>query len=1806
MEKAMSRISISLLLALVLIIGCSIGNRVGIESISPQGEVEKLTSLKIEFDKPLAPVDKQNIWLDEQYIEFQPKLSGKFKWLSASILVFSPDASLEPMQKYKGKISDKVLFGTNLSADFDEIEFASPSFKPLEVELYWTMLPHKNFTASVQADISFTYPVSADQLRKYLKVIHDGNDVQYSISTNGSSDILSINLGEVKQTEKEQNFSFIIKEGLMSTLGKQATGEEIKFEKELPPITELEIRDATAGFDGLNGWIEVRTSQKIDEDALSRFVFTEPVKILSHYVSDNSFRLETELTPDRLVTLKIKKGLPGLYGGELKEDYEQVLSMVEITPSINFTDRTGKYLMLSGQKNLEISAVNLSSVEVEVSQIFKNNITHFANSIYDEGFEDYGYDYNPYYYVGNYGKSLYKKQIDINTSQNWIEKFTINLDSAIKLKQKGIYVVTVTSADDLWLQDAKVVAITDLAIIAKMSQSGLMVFVNSIESTEPVEGVEINLISTNNQTLLTGKTDNDGVLQFKDIRAIIGDFVPKVITAEKGDDFNYISLTETQIDKSRFDVGGMNEISDSYTAFIYSERNLYRPGETVHLSSIVRNDKIELTNQIPVITRITSPTGKIFDEYKTVLNDEGSFELAVRLPTFAQTGEYTASILTGTDEPIGFYKFSVEEFIPDKIRVNLKTGSEFARPGQSVNVDIDAEFLFGAKAAGLRYEANIQIKPVSFKSKTFPSHNFNNSPAEPITITDFMEGMTDGNGWGQVVYTIPADLPDGSYTADFYITVTDITGRPVNRYANIKVFPQDFYIGIKSPGYYFSTNSPISFNIATVDMNDKPFRNARVVAKLVRFEWQTILKKSYEDKHFYSSEEKEIVEWEKTVNISGGEENLKVIATKSGKHELRISQEGAISYQRYQFYSYSWASSSISSFQVDKEGRIDILTDKKSYEPGDRAKILFTTPFAGRMLVTIERNGIYDYRYIDVEKRSAQLDLPITESYLPNVYVTATLFRKHGTDLNTPFFVGHGFAPIVVEKKKNKLSVAINAPKKIKPNSRQYIEVRTNSEKDIYVTLALVDEGILQLKNYRSPDPYSYMYARRSLKVESYDLYKLLLPEIISSSTGGGDEAMFDELRQKRTNPITTKRVNLLSFWSGIVKTNSSGVVKIPVDIPQFNGEARIMAVAYKGSRFGSAESFMKISDDIIIEPEIPRFLTVNDKLIAPVTLINTSSKTGRVKVTMNTEGALKVTSSTSFDLDIPANSSRQATFNVLALQQAGYGKITIQTEGLAKVKEEINISVSPGSPYSSETGSGSIVSGKEVNISFQNGYMKGTSSSSVSISKFPAIKFAKQLRNLIGYPYGCIEQTISKLFPMIYYADLAKLVSPETFKINTPVYYIREGIEKIESMQLYDGSLSYWEGSGTTSWWGSIYGAHFLIESKKAGFEVSESVLRRLLSYFEKQARQKSEYEYVYFENGTRSTKKVVNKEIPYSLYVLALAGRADISTMNYYKARLNTLSMDSRYLLAGAFAHSGRWSSYSSILPATYTPESALRTTGGSFDSEIRANALMLNVMLEINPSGSQIPVMIKQLSSMIKDSWSTQENAWAFLALGKAAKLKKSGNTKVDVYANGKLVKSYTGNDIRIDSKDYGSANLTLKASGGGEVYYFWTSQGVKSGVPIKEFDSYMKVRREYIDYRTGKKIQGSLTQGQLIQCDITLTGLNFSAENIVISDIVPAGFEIENPRLSAISNLVKTSDNHLDVQYMDVRDDRILLFTNLIAGSTRKFSYLIRVTNQGEFRLPPISAEAMYSPEINSVNGSGWIKVLPRSSNGRNGV
>ncbi|MBE0570796.1 MAG: Ig-like domain-containing protein, partial [Ignavibacteriaceae bacterium] len=315
-------INLLTIFSILFLISCGPGNTVEVESFTPTGEVQNLTNFTIEFSEDLAPADVQDKWLDEEFVTFTPAIQGKFKWTSPSTLTFSPDVPLDPMQQYKAAINKKVLFNTTFSPDFEEYDFHTPYFDVTKVDFFWTNIPYQNYKLSVQANIYFNYPADPKSLKDFLEVKRAGAVItDFQIVSKQTSDVIAINFGEVEQTDKEQLFSVVVKENFVSALGKDGLKESRTFEVKLPPITQLAITNVTAGFDGANGWIEVATTQTVDDKRLKDYISTEPSKKLDFSVSGNILRIETDLGNVQTVELKIKKGLPGLYGGKLEYDY---------------------------------------------------------------------------------------------------------------------------------------------------------------------------------------------------------------------------------------------------------------------------------------------------------------------------------------------------------------------------------------------------------------------------------------------------------------------------------------------------------------------------------------------------------------------------------------------------------------------------------------------------------------------------------------------------------------------------------------------------------------------------------------------------------------------------------------------------------------------------------------------------------------------------------------------------------------------------------------------------------------------------------------------------------------------------------------------------------------------------------------------------------------------------------------------------------------------------------------------------------------------------------------------------------------------------------------------------------------------------------------------------------------------------------------------------------------------------------------------------------------------------------------------
>jgi uncharacterized protein YfaS (alpha-2-macroglobulin family) len=475
-------------------------------------------------------------------------------------------------------------------------------------------------------------------------------------------------------------------------------------------------------------------------------------------------------------------------------------------------------------------------------------------------------------------------------------------------------------------------------------------------------------------------------------------------------------------------------------------------------------------------------------------------------------------------------------------------------------------------------------------------------------------------------------------------------------------------------------------------------------------------------------------------------------------------------------------------------------------------------------------------------------------------------------------------------------------------------------------------------------------------------------------------------------------------------------------------------------------------------------------------------------------------------------------------------------------------------------------------------------------------LELGKQLSYLLQYPYGCTEQTISVAFPQLYFDDLVQQINGKKAGPSPANYNIGEAIRKIKLRQLYNGGLTLWDGEGTEHWWASVYGAHFLLEAQKAGFEPDKTVLDGLLNYLNYKLKSRETILYYY---NQKEQKKIAPKEVAYSLYVLALAGKANVPVMNYYKSNPQLLSLDARYLLSVAYAVAGDKARFKEMLPSSFIGEVSVAQTGGSFYSDIRDEAIALNALMDAEPNNSQIGVMAKHVADKLKQRYwySTQECAFSFIALGKIARGANKATVTAEIKVNGKTITNVADQSVTISAKDLGGTNVEILTKGQGRLYYFWKSEGISSTGEYKEEDNYIRVRRRFFD-RNGRPIAGnSFIQNELVIVQVTLENAYSSrVENIVISDLIPAGFEIENPRTKEIPGMDWIKDASTPTA-LDVRDDRVNLFVDL-ENNRQVYYYAVRAVSPGVYRMGPVSADAMYNGEYHSYHGAGTIRVVQK--------
>ncbi|MEK7225769.1 MAG: MG2 domain-containing protein, partial [Bacteroidota bacterium] len=812
--------------------------------------------------------------------------------------------------------------------------------------------------------------------------------------------------------------------------------------------------------------------------------------------NDYGFTLRSDkFDVEKSYALLITKGLRGKIGGFLKEDYSGSVAFGEMESNINFTNSKAVYLSKNGGKNIEVQITNVPKVKIIISKIYENNLllaqrygyspqenrnTGPDYASYDEGYE------GDYYYDG-YGEGdamlgdvIYEKEIDTRSLPKSGGGRVLNFSQfEDRLSDfKGVYHVVIRSAEDYWVKDSRYISLSDLGLIAKQGQDKIYVFTNSIKSADPLKSVNVSVYGTNNQLIGTGSTNNDGVAEIAYSKKEFSGFKPSMVIAKTADDFNYLPFNNTRVNMSRFDVGGKRNNPSGFDAFVYAERDVYRPGEKINFSVIVRDAKWKNPGDVPLKLKFLMPNGKELKSFRKNLNEEGSLEGSIDIATAAITGSYTLEVYTSTDVLLTSSNFLVEEFVPDRIRVKTELDKKSLRSGDVAKLSINAMNFFGPPAANRKYETEIQVKQKYFSSEKFDGFDFSLANQTTFFDKEVKEGTTDAEGNAFVDYAVPEIYKDmGALQTSFYTTVFDETGRPVSRGATIDVFTQDVFFGVKLDGYYYyPLNQPVKFQLAAVN-KDGSAVNATARIEVFKHEYRTVLTRS--GSYFrYESQKEDKMMIEQQIKV-GANTVYTYVPKTPGDYEIKIYRPGANSYVSRSFYSYgSWGVAN-TSFEVSREGNIDISVDKKSYFAGESVTALFKTPFSGRMLVTMETDHVVSHQYVDVSNRTAEVNLKLNGDHVPNVYITATLIKPHEMS-EIPLTVAHGFKNVTVEEKSRKIEVEVKAQKTVRSKTHQKVTVK--AQPGSFVTLSAVDNGVLQVSDYKTPDPYKYFYQKKMLR----------------------------------------------------------------------------------------------------------------------------------------------------------------------------------------------------------------------------------------------------------------------------------------------------------------------------------------------------------------------------------------------------------------------------------------------------------------------------------------------------------------------------------------------------------------------------------------------------------------------------------------------------------------------------------------------------------------------------------------------------
>jgi uncharacterized protein YfaS (alpha-2-macroglobulin family) len=1502
----------------------------------------------------------------------------------------------------------------------------------------------------------------------------------------------------------------------------------------------------------------------------------------------------------RSYEVTLKSGLPAEIGA-LQQDEIVNLDIGDRAPSVGFA-KQAYVLPKIGSTGVPLTTVNVEFTKLKLLRINDRNL---VNEINRGSFLTNLYNWDSTRIASETGEEIWKGSMPIHGERNRRVLTSIPVTEMVPEIKPGVYLLmarqaspdeTEQQSNEYWdIYATQWLVISDLGLTTMSGEDGLNVFARSLETALPLNRVRVQLLARNNEVLAESFTDREGLAHFDPglLRGKDGRTATAINAFRKDGDFSFLDLTRAAYDLSDRGVGG-RVAPANMDVFMYTDRGVYRPGETVHLGALLRDWSGSAVADTPISLRLLRPDGVEAQRFDNLQGIVGGFVQDIAVAESARTGQWTVEAYVDPAGPaLASETFLVEEVVPARIETKLTSSAQEIVPGRTVQVAGEAKFLYGAPAADLKVKSDVVVAPDADPFPQFEGYRFGlqEEEVDPVRIP-FGDGQTDAQGGFNLPLSLD-DLPDvqAPLMATLRVEVYEFGGRPVIESIQLPVRNKPLYLGIK-PAFAddeVAENSAAEFEVIALGADGKPVLMPQLQYRLVKEEW---------DYNWFFADGS----WDYQVSIRDGDARAGT-TNAGGLEPVRLSEQ--VQWGNYRLEVYDPESGVASSVRFHagwsaKPGsgqspdRLQVVTDKPSYQAGETAQVMLRAPFAGEALIAIATDRVLSTRVVSVPAEGHAIQIDIDPSWGAGAYVLATMFRPgHEHERGPGRAVG--VAWLGVDSAPRTLQVAMELPQKVTP--RQTVDVPvtiTNaSGPKVYLTVAAVDEGILTLTDFATPDPVEYFFGKKRLQVELRDLYG----QLIDGKAGrrgeireGGDGGL-----EQRGAP---KNVQMVALFSGLVEVGSDGKAKVAFDIPDYNGRLRLMAVAYDEKNVGWAEAGLVVRDPVIAELSVPRFLAPGDKSTLSLSLQNLDGAAGRYEATLSSEGDVQVGQESALSVDLAQGAATQARIPILG-QRVGDGAVTLTVTGPNgyELSRVIGIPVRPATAAITETLTRRLMPGEALTLSHAalDPYFEGATMRA-SFSTTPNLDVQTVLANLSHYPYGCLEQTISVAYPLLISSAVSQLWSLPVADAEMDRHRLEEAIQSTLNRQRYDGLFGLWTGYDPAEPWLSAYTMDFLIRAKAAGYKVPDSALENGLAGMEKLAAG---------EGGSSDNRDRYGRgpsAQAYAAYVLARQGQAKLADLRYMADQMSPGSSPALALahIGAALAMSGEQQRAVELFDGAVKNAEHRPFGWWDYGTRLRDLAAIAALMAEAKLPGLDPTPLLERIADLQGVSrWlSTQEELWILRAAqesaGKSTGLKlamSDGNNVAqdkDLYLTPAAASLSTGLSVTND----GAAPVYAKAS--------------VTGVPKEDLPA---ADEGFSISRTIYRPDGSeFDPAQVKQNDLFVVLLTGQAREdldhqALITDLLPAGFETE---VASLANVRQTGDygwlpELTQASYVEYRDDRFVAAFDIYdeeSGARNRqfaFAYLVRAVTPGDYKLPAPAIEDMYKPTFRGRGSASRVQI-----------